>query len=254
MPEIFLGEFVVLTVLRSSTRGNLFLHKHFPDAKIIVTVRHPLLWFESYYNYRLEQNELMLLKGTPNELIGELTCRGCKMHFILSTAKGRFHRYLARLHKTPLSDPDELQWLGSPHGQEKPPLENMIKINNPVFFMEMSQLGDSNETRSKQLRRDLQKFLGLKTEFHGNEIPKIRPSRAIIQKYPQNFTRVNLCEDEYLPVRTELMQTSRNASIWFRKYFLQSNEVFVSSREYLVEILEGWMEDPCQQRAAKSAG
>ena len=29
-----------------------------------------------------------------------------------------------------------------------------------------------------------------------------------------------------------------NASNWFRNYFLWSDEVFVSSREYLVEILE----------------
>lgn len=221
------------------------LPEHFPNARLVVSVRHPVKWFESYYNYRLEQNELSILKGTPNELIGELKCKGCKQHFVLSTAKGEFHRFLARLHKTPLSSPEEIKLLSR---NEK--WETMTEIHNPIFFVEMSQLGDNNETRSGILRRDLQDFLGLKTAFLENEIPKVRPTRNTIKDNPVNFTKIDICDEEHSPVRTELMHISRNASEWFRQYFLKSDEVFVSSREHLLEILKGWMEDPCQHRTS----
>lgn len=238
-----------LTILFGG-RAIKLLEEHFPDAKLLLSVRHPVKWFESYYNYRVEQNELSILKGTPNELIGELKCKGCRRHFVLSTAKGRFHRYIARLHKTPLTDADEMQWLeSSNHQQEKPRLEKtMKKMNNPVFFLEMSQLADANETRSKLLRHDLQKFLGLKTAFPGDGIPKVRPTRKEIQENPLNVSRIDICDEAYLPVRTELMYISRNASKWLRNHFLLSDGVFVSSREHLVEILGGWMHDPCQRR------
>ncbi len=292
----------------------MVLQEYFPNTKIIISVRHPVLWFESYYNYRLQQKEFSILKGTPNELIGELDCNGCQNSWILSTAKGRFHRYLARLLKTPLSDPTEMQLLGVPHRRDKLPLKQLSKTKNPVFFMELTQLGDTDEVRSGQFRHDLQTFLGLETEFPVESLPHVhpgnvghptrhsRPGKVVHQrkeshrgkkvqqhqarnshpgnkvpqhqarnshsgkKMPQHHARnshpgkkvqhqarnnstIDICNDEYFPVRQDLMDISRNASLWFRNYFLASDEVFVSSRDYLDQILEGWMIDPCQERS-----
>jgi hypothetical protein len=43
--------------------------KYFPDIKFIVNVRHPVRWFESFYNYRLRRGFRM---PPPAELIGKL--------------------------------------------------------------------------------------------------------------------------------------------------------------------------------------
>jgi hypothetical protein len=67
------------------------------------------------------------------------------MPFILSTAKGSFHQYLAQLGKTPLSDSKELTLL------DRARLNDVKKMPNPVFFLEISQLGDANVTRSEIL-------------------------------------------------------------------------------------------------------
>jgi hypothetical protein len=121
-------------------------------------------------------------------------------------------------------------------------LNNVEKMPDPVFFLEISQLGDTKVTRSEILRRDLSEFLGL-----GEELPPILhiwPGKE--KKKKLNFKRIDLCDSEHDPVRIDLMRISRNASLWFRHYFLKSEEVHLSSRMYLEEIFEEkWMVDPC---------
>jgi hypothetical protein len=99
----------------------------------------------------------------------------------------------------------------------------------------------------------MQEFLGLHREL--TPMVHVRPSdqkKKEKKKKPFNATttfagKVDLCNNEYLPVRSELMRISGNASIWFRKYFLKSEDVFTSSREYLVKLLDDWMIDPCSE-------
>jgi hypothetical protein len=225
-------------------RGLKILREVYTEAKVIVSVRHPVLWFESFYNYRLEQNEGALLKGTPNELIGELTCRQCKSPLYLSTATGAFHQYLARLQQTPLSDPKEMALL-DPFTPERVKLRQHTGLPNSIFFLEISQLGDQNATRSEIFRKDLQQFLGLEQELP--PIPHLRPRNKSTKK-PANATKIDICEAQYDPVRTEMLHISQNASLWFRNFFFESEDVYSSSREYLEEILERWMVDPCIER------
>lgn len=208
-----------------------------------------MLWFESFYNHRLRQKEFHLLVGTPNELIGDLDCPICYNLPILSTSRGRFHRYLARLRKTPLSDPDEMKLLGEPLRDESSPLKNIRKTQNPIFLLETSQLGDSNETRSKIFRQEVSEFLGLKEEL-GDKIPKMgKPRKNRFENQTTSTKMINICDKEFLPLRHNLMEISRNASLWFRLYFLASDEVFVSSPDFFQELLEKWMIDPCLARS-----
>jgi hypothetical protein len=51
--------------------------------------------------------------------------------------------------------------------------------------------------------------------------------------------------DEYIPVRNELMRLGSLNSQWIRDVFLNLPGVYSSSREYLDELLESWMYDPC---------
>ena len=260
-----------------SPKGLMLLREpYFSEAKIIVSVRHPVIWFESYYNYRLEGGKAGLLKGAPNELIGHLKCKGCNAMWILSTAKGAFHWYLSKLKKTPLNSQQErdlLQPFGKQQNQEKRSLQDgreedgdgqpksgnngtgsNSQSSNKVFFIEIRQLGDSDPMRTQIFRNDMQEFLQLKQPL--DPMIKVLPGKPKKEDEKKttvtakNFTRLDICQDEYLPVRTELMYISRNASIWFRQYFMKSSDVYVSSPGYMVQLLEEWMTDPCSLRKA----
>ena len=292
---------------------------YFPSTKLIAIIRHPIEWFESFYNYRFEQHEerFVLASATnkrgsnggellhhPNDLIGilkECYPNPCKSPQYLSTATGAFHYYLARLGKTTMTSEDELRYL-KPflYGKDFPthstlqlwsaqqlekarqssqPLPAHVlrqngtraTVPNPIFLIEMSQLGDRNETRASQLSRKLQRYLGLDTELP--EIPHVRPegkfkklkdaaTPASMESSPKRHYPLNICHDEYKPLRTELLHISRNASLWLREYFLPFDSqddheaeqrgsnldggVHVANVEHLRQILKNsWMNDPC---------
>ena len=220
----------------------------FPTAKLIVTVRHPVLWFESFYNYRMERGEKELLLGKPNELIGWLNCYRCESPILLSTATGAFHQYLARLGKTNFLSKEERALLDpfTPTGKGLT-VKYVYNNPNPVFLMEVSQLGDKDELRASSLRKDLKAYLNLYEDLP--PIPHVRPGSTAAP--PKNFTRFDICEKEYNPVRTEMMYISRNASLWIRNFFLKSPDVFVSSPDYFDHLLQSWMFDPCDKRKRK---
>mmetsp|Transcript_13995 Transcript_13995/g.26197 ORF Transcript_13995/g.26197 Transcript_13995/m.26197 type:complete len:402 (+) Transcript_13995:257-1462(+) len=213
----------------------------YTNTKMIISVRHPVLWFQSYYNYRVTENETELLMGSPNELIGELKCSSCtsdKAPWLLSTAAGEFHRFLAALKKTPLSDPDELNLL-KPFTKPRWNITGFPKNPNAVFFCALAQLEDKNESRSSVFRRDLQHFLHLDKGF--SIIPHQKRKRDDIK----STAKINICKEQFLPVRNELMNIARNASLWLRNYFMRGDNVFFSSEDFLIDALMKWMVDPC---------
>lgn len=73
------------------------IHTHFPKTKLIIGLRHPISWFESFYNYRL----LRMNMPHPNDLL-EREVKG------LSATTANFHVYLSRLGKTNMTAPEEL--------------------------------------------------------------------------------------------------------------------------------------------------
>lgn len=223
--------------------GIRMLAEVFTETKVMVSVRHPILWFQSYYNYRMEWNDTHLLVGSPNDLIGNLEGAFASdvSPWILQTATGEFHRYLSALKKTPMTDPEEIMLL-SPFWDRNWNISTLPKTSNPIFLCEISQLGDKNATRQAQFRKDLQQFLGLASEFP--EIQKVRPGYS--SKVYNEDKKINICDETFSPVREELMNVARHASIWLRKYFMQSEEVYYSSGEFLDESLQKWMDDPCK--------
>ncbi|KAL7578703.1 hypothetical protein ACA910_015942 [Epithemia clementina (nom. ined.)] len=162
--------------------------EYFPHTKFIVGIRHPILWFESFYNFRLHNGFKM---PPPEQLIG----RCHKGMYNCCTFRSNFHIFLANLGKTkthtPAShiadktsnqkkkkkknndpnalmlDPEELQWMA-------PELQRSVKpqpghLHRPVFLYDVSQLRNDNPQRSKQFLGDLQQFLGLSQPFYATE-------------------------------------------------------------------------------------
>ena len=201
--------------------------KYFPQTKLVVGLRHPVLWFESFYNYRARKGHAMPPAET---LIGKVT----KESAGVSTDESKFHLHLDNLGKTDRSS-EEKKILSRGH-LKRPRLP---KMSNPVFLYDLNQISDKNETRVNQYRSDLKKYLGLR-----NDLQPIKSSHT-----SKNFHfAIDICEDKYGLVREDLMKNAREASIWIRKYFLKSPDVVVSSPEYFNELLETWLVDPCVHR------
>ena len=69
-------------------RNDLSIYKrYFPTTKLIIGLRSPLSWFESFYNYQMTKSNPSIMKDTnTTNLIGM-----CKKHQKVCTHRARFH-------------------------------------------------------------------------------------------------------------------------------------------------------------------
>jgi hypothetical protein len=199
------------------------IEMYWPTTKLIVGLRHPVLWFESFYNFRVHNGHTM---PPPETLIGKLK-RGMVG---VATDESKFHLHLDNLGKT-LHSSEELKLLS--WGNEKK--VDVPKMRNPVFLYEVNQLRDTNETRAAIFSADLRDYLALTNDF--------QPMST--KRGPTYSKAIEICESKYKDLRRDLMKNSREASTWIRKYFLKSPDVTVSSPDYFNALLVSWMTDPC---------
>ena len=233
--------------------------QYFPNTKLIVGIRHPVLWFESFYNCtysprregtpamsRLTNRTVRVQNGHPmkhpNEFIG--LCSKYSWH--LCTVRGVFNLYLGNLGKTPMSD-DERSLVPKQYRRFIKPQN----VTNPVFLYDMSQLSSDEES----FRQDLQSYLGLK-----EPIPPMiwmKPGKNVTDtkiREERESAKIDICDDGYEMVRQVLMEHSISAATWIRDFFLESSDVVVSSRDvFKTEILDAWMKDPCLERRVSSS-
>jgi len=202
--------------------------------------RHPVSWFQSLYNFRVQNLNSL---PHPNKLIG-----GC---FAGSkntcTSKGNFAFDLMRMGKKNYNGPQPMTDLEKEIvGRAKQNASEIPPMPNDVFFFDIAQLGDTNETRMEIFRKDVKEFLGLEADLP--PLVHNKPGKkwnATIQAQ-KDALKINICDDEYMPVRTELMTMARRNSRWIREEFLDLPTVH-SSRQHVEEILLEWLEDPCEK-------
>jgi hypothetical protein len=213
-----------------------------PKTKLIVGIRHPVWYFQSLYNFRVQNLDETATMPHPNQLIGR--CVAGMYH--VCTEKANFAKYLLRLGKQPKrQQPTALQQSivnHYPHASYN--ITAVPHVPNPVFLFDVQQLHRATPT----FARDVQMFVNVTTA-----LPKLvehaRPGMtyddADVQLHKDKL-KIHICHDEYRPLRTELMRLSRQTSEWLRAEFLHAPDVFVSSRLHLHEILLKWMDDPCE--------
>lgn len=203
-----------------------------PQTKLIVGLRHPVLWFESFYNFRTRCNFDLPL---PNNLIGNCPPGAHNV----CTEEIRYHDHLSLLGMTGRSDPGELQLLSpvSPMNRDSP------KLKNPIFLYEIGQLHDADPIRTAQYREDLKNYLGLRTP-----IDELTESKESHSEHPNKNKEIDICSPDLENVHDELMKIARDASIWIREYFLNLPNVFVSSPDHFNKLLLDWLVDPCEKR------
>ena len=181
----------------------------------------------------------------PNKLIGR--CMKGMRH--TCTEKGNYAYNLLYLGKhleagPRLSTPTEEAIVGK-YKRNWFNVSNVPILPNPIFLFELNQLGDSNATRIQTLQKDVQKFMGLQQELP----PPIHHTPGVqwkehIQKL-KDQKKIDICNEEYKPVRRELMRMARLNAEWVRDVFSKSPSVYVSSPDYFHSLLEAWMVDPC---------
>jgi len=221
------------------------LGEYWPRTKLIVGLRHPVTWFNSFYNFKIRRNRQMppaeLLDG---ECLIELPSLEEIKRVIATKLLGfddrgvcaelsRYHVRLSWMGKTNISDPEEEALLGP---QRRHTLASRAPLRNPVFLYDMQQRDDDNITRQRIFLKDLQHYLGL-------EMPFVAPSRKQKFLYEKKF--FDICDEKYQHLRTVLLRNGKDAATWIVKYFLPHPEVTVSSPDYFREILSQWHIDPC---------
>jgi hypothetical protein len=206
--------------------------RFFTKTKLIVGIRSPISFFNSFYNFRAVNTPwkdlLPTSKLAKRCIPGSLGICGWRASFV---------DFLYKLGKTPGSF------------EERKLLELNLdrrKVGD-VFIYELGQLSDTNETRAREFRNDLGKFLGLQGEMppipHVNTLGRF--DFIDVWREEGRQRKINLCDKEHEFVRSILQDKTERTSKWMRGYFLESKEVVVSSPEYLKYLLEGWMKDPC---------
>jgi hypothetical protein len=213
------------------------------DTKFIVQLRHPVEWFQSYYNYmsRAYEGNLLPLEELPASCFNPYISRDGEPHIRNACSeRTNFHHALSRLGKTPMTNENELELL-----QDNKMAT--IPIRGKVFVAEISQLSGEDPIITERFRIELADFLGLPEASFPHIGSRDTPD-SVRQQSQSNVKYINICDEQYAQVRLELLKNGKRASEWIRNYFLESSEVFVSSKEHVLKRLEQWEKDPCQNK------
>jgi len=214
------------------------LQAHSPGTKLVIGVRHPVLFLQSYYNYRVtEIYDNNSTESIPplESLVGKKDWKG------VSTDMAPFDLYLKQLGKTNMTTDQLSEFVGRPHMAVRP---NSFKI----FLYSLDQMKDKDEKRTLGLRKDLQKFLDLK-----------QPLPPFGHENLNNFVgnkghkeTVDICEPRYDDVRKLLVEQGRIMEQWIRKDFIMSPDVVVANEKHFADTVRTWGTDPCRKDDAVS--
>lgn len=232
-----------------------YLAKLFPKTLLIVGLRHPVLWFESLYNFKVQNLPPHVdpsVWGDPNSLID--ACEDWKDQHCVGTAKGWFHVYLAALGKVPFPE----EWKND-YPRYLANVTLTTPVPNPIFLYETNQLRfesiPNNSLKanynyySNQFRTDLQSLLRLDSPLDMG-MSQAKPDMNHFndrQQRRKDRHKIHICEEQYEPLRRALMVIARRSSEWIRHEFIKTPDVFVSSPDYFQSLMEKWEVDPCTE-------
>eukprot|EP00977_Amphora_coffeiformis_P017615 scaffold5828_cov168-Amphora_coffeaeformis.AAC.18 len=221
------------------------LRDYFPKAKLIVGIRHPVLWFESFHNYRIR-------RGT--RIPPAMQCRGkChKEHDSVCTYSGYFHLFLAQMGFTSLSTREETDLLRHYDVNTLEPLPFNLKSLQPamphdVFLYETTQIDGSKVPHiAEAFRQDLSHYLELKTPLAS--LASAKPVAHSPDETKLVGEIIDICDPQYKLLREELVLIGRDAAQWILEFFVPLPQVHVSSPEFFRQVLEGYGSDPCDNK------
>ncbi|KAL3809241.1 hypothetical protein ACHAXA_007065 [Cyclostephanos tholiformis] len=212
---------------------------HSPETKLIIGVRHPVRFLESFYNYRIVEmyskypNEMNTSDGLKRPIPPLETLTGGKVWLGVTTQNARFEVFLSQLGKTAVTL-EEIENLKV--------VQNMAVVPNSfkVFLYSLDQLEDANTTRREGFVRELESFLELKYPLN---IGHANKNHFVGRNAYKEL--INICESKYDELRDELVSQGGESQIWLRDNFLESADVIVANRGHFLQTIHAWQSDPC---------
>jgi hypothetical protein len=212
------------------------LDLHSPEAKLLIGMRHPVEYFQSYYNYRITEiydNNLPVDTIPPVEsLVGSSEWMG------VSTDSARFEIYLMQLGKTEMSLAEFEDMAGRPHLAVKP---NKFK----VFLYILSQMQDEAEERVASFREEMRSFLGLETPL--GEMEQQNKNHFVGENAHKET--INICDAKHDDLRALLVKQGAETQRWIREEFMMDHDVVVANKDHFLAMLDTWSRDPCDDEA-----
>mmetsp|Transcript_90992 Transcript_90992/g.136302 ORF Transcript_90992/g.136302 Transcript_90992/m.136302 type:complete len:390 (-) Transcript_90992:187-1356(-) len=219
------------------------LSTFFPDTKFIVTMKHPVLWFQSWYNFKVRQGIFGDDPPSPEEtrgFCGEIcantateTPPGCvgaeykRKYGGLCAGYGNFHIYLSRLGFTPMNTSDELELLGFLPTHFPFPTAKLL-------LMEINQF-DTDSSVAMTAAREMEDFVELDRGSLAGSFPTKQS-----HKYD-----LAICDEKHAPTREYLLEIGARSAEWIERYLLKSPQVTAISRTDFVKRIRQWKIDPC---------
>eukprot|EP00588_Corethron_pennatum_P009411 CAMPEP_0194277790 /NCGR_PEP_ID=MMETSP0169-20130528/10014_1 /TAXON_ID=218684 /ORGANISM="Corethron pennatum, Strain L29A3" /LENGTH=401 /DNA_ID=CAMNT_0039021835 /DNA_START=162 /DNA_END=1364 /DNA_ORIENTATION=+ len=189
----------------------------YPDAVLLVGVRHPVLFFESFYNFRVTNpwpDPYDWKKWTihpPESLIGF-----ANGWMDLDTDIGRYELTLMQLGKVPLTDAD-LSLLAC-KGLSLAPTQQR------VFVYDLGQVQDADADRGRAFLDAMGKFVGLETPLQA--MPLVDPKHKTVPPEVE-AQKIDICDQKFDALRTLLLERSKVTATFVLDRFLRSPEVIV---------------------------
>jgi len=203
-----------------------YLEKYNPvgtETKLLIGMRHPVRWFESFYNYRAGRT------GTPPpsaSLIGSHAWAG------VCTDRVRYEEGIMQLGNFPLRSKDE-EWIQS-HGHM-----GVVNGGTPykVFFYLQEQLSDDDKVRHGKFLEELSSFMEVKVPFTvDNDVP---------DRNHDHHKRFDICNKEHNEVRKVLVENGKETAKWIRANLADADGVTLPNKEYFLEMVDTFGSDPC---------
>jgi hypothetical protein len=216
------------------------LREFFPETKLLIGLRHPILMMQSFYNFRIQNGYDMI----PFEHIQI----GTKpKHHAAGMNRAEYHNDLANLGKTNMTNA-ELKLFSVERKRKLEKGGYQPKSPNKVFLYDTTQLNDKNKTRQAHFLRDLENYLGLTQELPPplHFVPGKKVSSE--KQKARDAKKINVCDEKYAKKREALIKIGTSAQKWILVYFLASPDVMVSNPEHFRQVLESYQFDPCLEK------
>lgn len=211
----------------TTPKGIERLEDWFPHARLIFGLRHPVLYFQSFYNYRV----LEVHKGKWNvEHIPspEFVLESDATPWLgLTMERTQFERVLEKLGKTKASQ------------EPKTPFK--------VFLYTLGQMEDDDDDRRARMRHTLGEFLELKKPIE--PLPQANRNGFVGEK---GFNEtMNICDSKHNVLRGVLVENGKKTQQWILDEFLSSPDVTVANAAHFRALVSEWGTDPCNKNEKK---
>ncbi len=215
---------------------------YLPKTIIIVGIRHPVRFFESFWNLLSDTHRGR--DHDPYDFIDhcgedDQTCNyECPAGQMVCLHKTRFHLPLARMGKTVLGDGErQLLAPGDKDGGNKLTDHN---ITNPVFLYELNQLNEDYLWEDLARMLDVEK---LQHDIHEGSHKDRQPGKQ----------RIDICDAYYDNFRSMIMPNAYNMSKWLCDFFVpvakdkNRKDVVIPDPDKFCSLVKDYAEDPCKR-------